>query len=653
MQTKKERLTLAGQILANMTEEELVGPSWLLPFVPFVEKHLDTSAHDYSETPNSDFKPVDIVRKWLDTCERVHGGHCGGSDQAGASPWSRPLLLIDVHNNCLVTAPINARYIALSYTWGQDSTSASTTRQNVEQLQKPNALDAIKLPLIINDSMNFIRQLGERFLWVDRLCVVQDGDAKQSQLNAMGTIYAGSYFTLIAAKSTDASGPLYSERSGPWPRKLRRPPSLIMHTSSRKKSVAESKLSGKRIIVTQAQYLMRTPWYSRAWTFQEHLFSKRRVVFQGDTVNWECLYDAWHELQEVLDENVVKPPYSNAPLTGFKTLPWPDMLRFARLVSIYIIRDLTFPEDVLDAFAGVISHLSRAFHGGFISGLPQMCFDAALLWQPWKRRMKRRQSIRCLASEATMPSWSWAGWTGAALNSESWRSAANYQYETFEDPQWQQCSWDTISTVYWSYSVTRTSKKKPIVITCQPLANHKDTSPLPPGWCKPDEGRYYHERFPDQPFRYPIPVRDPHIAHTPPINARYLHCTTNRATLTAGVTFASSASLCTAIDLLVTESHVWAGVLRLNQTTEESIVQGQNIELIEISRGCVKNNLVEQRSFDEWTRGAWSCGEDIYEFYNVLWVDWIQGIAYRKACGRVKRNIWEELTGGKVEVTLG
>ncbi|KAH8722791.1 heterokaryon incompatibility protein-domain-containing protein [Phaeosphaeriaceae sp. PMI808] len=647
---------VAGAILRNIAEEDVIGPASLLPFVPYVEKRLDSAKYDHSEAGGESFNPIEVVRKWLDVCEVVHAGHCVNGNRSEASPWSGPLLLIDCQNNCLVNAQPNARYVALSYTWGHDDASASTTVQNLVELQKPDGLNAFQLPRTIMDSIKFIRELGERYLWVDRLCVVQDGIAKQSQLNAMGNIYAGSYFTLVAATSTTASGPLYSERASPWPKRLKRPPSLIKYTAPKDMlSTQPPKLSGKIIVVSQAQHLMRSRWHSRAWTFQEYLFSKRRVVFQGDTVNWECLYDAWHEQQHVSEENIMKPPDSSAPLTGFKITLWPDMLRFARLVAVFNIRDLTFPEDALDAFAGVLSHLSRTFQGGFISGLPQMCFDAALLWQPWKGKMRRRRSVRCPESEAILPSWSWVGWTGSALNSESWRSAASYQYEPLEYEQWAPCSWRTISTVSWSYSISLASELKPIKITADQCIKDHENRPLPKGWYKSDRSQHFHERFPDQPFQSPVPIRDPHIAHTPPISARYLHGATKRAFLEAGETFTGSSSLCAVIDLLEPKSGTWAGVLRLNQTTEETVYSGyeQHIELIEISRGYVENKVAERRSFDEWMRGSWPRDKSIYEFYNVLWVEWKEGIAYRRAHGRVEKSAWERIEKDAINVTLG
>ncbi|OAL56511.1 HET-domain-containing protein [Pyrenochaeta sp. DS3sAY3a] len=603
------------------------------------------SDHDYASTPDTEFRPTEVVRRWLDTCERVHAGHCGQGLPFTVGPWSRPLLLIDVSTNSLVEAPPEVRYIALSYTWGQDQSTASATLKNIVNLQEPNGLGAITLPRVIADSMKFVAELGERYLWVDRLCVVQDGPAKQHQLNGMGNIYAGSYFTLVAARNDDASGPLYATRNTPWPRKLRRPPSLIKHDAPKARPI----LSGKRIIVTQAQYLMRTSWYTRGWTLQEYLFSKRRVVFQGETVNWECLYDAWHEVQDV-SEAKLDTFHGDSQITGLRTPPWPDMLRFSRLVAMYIKRDLTFPEDVLDAFAGILSHLSRTFQGGFISGLPQMCFDAALLWQPWKRHLRRRKSVKCADIEAVMPSWSWAGWTGAALHSESWRSASAYQHESFEDPGWQQCSWRTFSTLLWHYSVTLDSPRKPIKVTCHPIS---ESDPLPASWSR-SNGIYRHERYPHQLFQYPPPIRDPHIAHTPPISARFLHCTTKRVFLAAGETFAGSASRCPVMDLLVPETGAWAGIIQSHQfAKDETTTPCPQIELIEISRGSVENKEVEQRSFDEWERGLWPREGDIYHFYNVLWIEWKSNIAYRIGCGRVERSTWDSIEGATIIVTLG
>jgi hypothetical protein len=42
-----------------------------------------------------------------------------------------------------------------------------------------------------------------------------------------------------------------------------------------------------------------------------------------------------------------------------------------------------------------------------------------------------------------------------------------------------------------------------------------------------------------------------------------------------------------------------------------------------------------------------------YEYYNVLWIEWENGIAYRKALGRVYKEAWEAQELEEVDIVLG
>jgi hypothetical protein len=333
-------------------------------------------------------------------------------------------------------------------------------------------------------------------------------------------------------------------------------------------------------------------------------------------------------------------------------------------------RNLTYPEDILDAFAGILTHLSRSFPGGFISGLPQMCFDAALLWQPWTP-MIRRKAIGRSASDAVLPSWSWAGWAGN-MNSESWRSAANYLFETDDEVnKGQQCSWKTISTVKWTYSVDLDSRHKEIKIPsafANPQFEPPEGGTLPLGWSAQPSTQsngdtiYHHSCDPSHPFRYPIPIRDQRKAHIPPVTARYLHGKTRRGFLVAGPIYRGEnvTSICPALELL-TQQGEWAGFLRLNGTSYSEDDSGDGViqrdagllELIEISEGEVQNQPIEEKSFDEWNREGCPRYSGLYKFVNVLWIEWEDGVAYRKALGRVEKSIWQRVATERIDITLG
>jgi len=53
--------------------------------------------------------------------------------------------------------------------------------------------------------MDLARLLGETYLWVDSLCIVQDDEnLKQDQLQQMAAIYAKASITIMAANGMDA-----------------------------------------------------------------------------------------------------------------------------------------------------------------------------------------------------------------------------------------------------------------------------------------------------------------------------------------------------------------------------------------------------------------------------------------------------------------
>lgn len=426
-------------------------PTHLVPFLPYIGKRapeadISVLGHDAMTMD------IGIIQTWIYRCEKLHGIRCHGS-RTSQMHSTFPSYSIDVERGCLVAALERPRYVALSYVWGGSEVSACATTSNLRELQEHNGLynGSISLPSLIKDAIALVRDLGLTYLWVDRITIIQDDDAtKHHQLSAMGEIYAGSLFTLIAAQNEEAALSLYGHRKMAHARDGSR-------SREEKSTVDGPSLDGAKHMLNQAISLMQTKWYSRGWTFQEYIFSTRRVIFQNETVNWGCLCASWHERQDISrltlapshgvlpasDASAIK---MDVPAAGLNSSPWPDMIRYTRLMTLFNERDLTFPEDVLDAFISCLVHLSSVFPGGFISGLPTMCFDAALLWQPWVY-LKRRKPRRLSASKAILPSWSWAGWEGI-INSESWRSTANYQFEyspISDIPQYT--SWRTISTV--------------------------------------------------------------------------------------------------------------------------------------------------------------------------------------------------------------
>lgn len=391
------RIANSDSLSLNMTAPM---PRHLIPFTPYIEK--GTWEPKTLVDPRSLFShhvQLNTLKNWLTICERRHGLDCQ-HQQAGADRAA--LWLIDVDRMCLTSATQNSRYVALSYVWGNSESSfTSTANRSSLCLEQSLSHGSYMVPQVVTDAMQLVKELGERYLWVDRFCIIQDGADKQNQLDAMGRIYGSAQFTIVAAQNVDANAGLYGTRKVCVA--VEQPDTAHANDGYRDKIFLKDCLMNEEVLLHYGRSLMRTKWYSRGWTFQEHLFSRRKIIFHDNTVNWECQHSSWHETQDLsklLDSNHSYPPNQIEGLVLADQAPnpflstWPDLFRYSRLVSLYNRRALTYPEDVLDAFRGALSQLSCVYPGGFISGLPHMFFNSSLLWQPWNPITRRRSSRR-------------------------------------------------------------------------------------------------------------------------------------------------------------------------------------------------------------------------------------------------------------------
>jgi hypothetical protein len=55
----------------------------------------------------------------------------------------------------------------------------------------------------------------------------------------------------------------------------------------------------------------------------------------------------------------------------------------------------------------------------------------------------------------------------------------------------------------------------------------------------------------------------------------------------------------------------------------------------------------------EWDHPERPKDTPLYEYINVLWIEWRSDVAYRKSVGRVLKRIWEDLELEWIDVTLG
>ena len=157
---------------------------------------------------DTDWIQLDTIGKWYQMCKIVHGIGCADLTLR-KKLVGRPSFLIDVSEDCIVSAKPDYEYIALTYAWGKIF-SCKLAKDNLETLQMAHALSeaetAESIPITIRHAIDLTRLLGERYLWVDMLCIVQDerDHLKAQELSKMSDIYHNACLTIIAADGPHA-----------------------------------------------------------------------------------------------------------------------------------------------------------------------------------------------------------------------------------------------------------------------------------------------------------------------------------------------------------------------------------------------------------------------------------------------------------------
>lgn len=343
-----------------------------------------------------------LVQNWMQDCAESHGTQCNPPNSGFSEGLY--LLLIDVKQMRLVKRGWGSRYLALSYVWGKAETF-NTVRDNIEELQQDGALLFYmdRLPQVIKDAIEFVRDIGETHIWVDALCIIQDDPQfKAAYIAFMDKIFGQALLTIIALSGQDANSGLPGLTAGSRP--------LIPTPVNLGPLKLVAKLPSLFIAV------QRSMWNTRAWTFQEGLFSRKKLFFSESQVHW-CCPKAYHsedyspvfEVDSGIfrDMSVMEQSIGNDPRERFHI--------YESLVKRYSNRDMTYHSDSLHAFAGALSALKDAFEWKFTSALPENCLDLALLWRPMSSVRLRPRSLSdqdWTQTACKSPSWCWTAWKG-------------------------------------------------------------------------------------------------------------------------------------------------------------------------------------------------------------------------------------------------
>jgi hypothetical protein len=378
-----------------------------------------------------------VVNKWILDCELAIG------DEAQLDSRLSIQRFIDTKRECLVEAsslPDMQRpdFAALSYVWGSRQQKTMLTSDSYDRLHQPGSLAPTNMEIsrTIRDAIVVCKDVSVPLLWVDALCIVQDGPNKMEQINMMHEVYAGAKFTIVAAGGNNAEAGLPGISEAPTERQL---------------SVRVQEF----LLIVEGASLERvidsTHWSTRAWTYQEFLLSRKSIIFSDTLIYFACKHGTYPEDQLRLHQ----PP---AGTTGHTVLPsdykvdWQKLnwTIYANYVSKYTSKSLTCQEDVIPAFTALIEIMRQEIFVDvpFIWAIPYSCLDAALLWRRClgcdkcnnasKGLPTRRKITSAVGDIRRAPLWSWVGRRGHVKYSQWFLNHENPAFSIIPSVNWME-----------------------------------------------------------------------------------------------------------------------------------------------------------------------------------------------------------------------
>lgn len=333
--------------------------------------------------------------------------------------------VFDVRSKKVVSLSSYERYIALSYVWGKampqyltslmqdfddqnDGTQASYSIMTTEHS---------KLPAAIDDAVKLVTGIGERYLWIDALCIdQQDPEDKALVISQMAAIYENALLTIVAADGNGADEGLSRFHSA--------------NASESPADVGTMSLLPRADLFESA--IEASAWDGRAWTYQERylsrrciIFTKHEVLFKGVSCKARESYTGvkvivdsqlpanlswigWGEaLEKINHKQHAFHEWSHRSLEAF----------YAHLIVTFTPRKLTYAGDRLAAIAGLLEGLYPPDlpygHKSALSGL--LSGEHFFSCLSWTSRGPRQRVPRDATGTRALPSWSWVGWTGEVL----------------------------------------------------------------------------------------------------------------------------------------------------------------------------------------------------------------------------------------------
>ncbi|CAM1502476.1 Fc.00g044600.m01.CDS01 [Cosmosporella sp. VM-42] len=336
-------------------------------------------------------------------------------------------------------------YATLSYCWGKSPTFLKLSDENESELRQGIPLS--RLQTMFQDAIETLRGLSLKYIWIDCLCIQQDGahGAADWETHAveMRRIYQNCAINIVAESARCPDEPLFQRRT---PDEIR--PAWV---ESRHDGI-KSPYTVYTVCAVVALWRERFQGTlsKRGWVLQERMMSPRCLVLGTKQLFWECSeMKACEAFPQGLRRTFLQPDVDDAqasfdiiPLFNYDNTSKEDNLRFRRFQHYSIVEDYTqrllaMPtKDKLVAIAAIMETLNTTPGvptDDYICGYLRRDLLEKLYWYLPKK--KHQYDVNAIGTpQYRAPSWSWAATDHACRFYQF--SLKPFPYTSIEDVEW-------------------------------------------------------------------------------------------------------------------------------------------------------------------------------------------------------------------------
>lgn len=356
------------------------------------------------------------IQPWLRICQQHHTACKSPSQHAFLNYPTRLVWVGDTADDdvkLVETSEQCPAYLILSYCWGKSNDSSKTTEANYAERIK--AIRTSKLPKTIRDAIQLTRAMGEKYIWIDAICIKQTDKGHTgdwaTEAPKVGDYYANAKCLIMASSAAESEEGFLGERlAWRYPQRY----SLIAHGMTFCKSQRICFYGWAPEQNFERDTVHWQPLIERGWCLQERLLNSRRLHWTSNGLFWECNTVHASETEALTGK---LPPDNDEAMSQprINTILQKDKeealgLGWSALVNDYSSRKFTMESDRLFAIHGIASRLARQHNEVYCAGIFGSHLVNGLMWHC---DVRKRWSTWLISDQSQeFPTWSWASASG-------------------------------------------------------------------------------------------------------------------------------------------------------------------------------------------------------------------------------------------------